>query len=185
MDKAEIQAKEELSSPWERNVIYQGKIITLRHDKLERPGKTSIKWDAVMHPGSVVLIAITNENKIILVKQWRRVVGEILYELPAGTVERGESPLECATREIQEETGYKAGKLTPKGGFFASPGYCDEYFHIFLAENLSKNSLPQDEDEAIEVIEITIDKALEMIDDHSICDSKTIAAIYLYLRMKK
>jgi ADP-ribose pyrophosphatase len=185
MEKSKKQAEEEKAGIWEKRDIYQGRIISVRSETLERAGKTPHTWDLVIHPGAVVILPITFDEKILLVKQWRRAAQKILIELPAGTLEHGESPAFSAQRELQEETGYRAEELTPLGGFFSAPGFCTEYLHLFLARNLVLSPLDCDENEAIDLLPLSLNEALRMIDQHLILDAKTIAGILLYTHKVK
>jgi ADP-ribose pyrophosphatase len=182
MEKSKQQAEEEQEGVWERQEVYHGRIISLRKETLQKPGKASHSWDTVIHPGAVVIVPVTNDGKILLVKQWRRAVQKILLELPAGTLEREEPPDLCAQRELQEETGYFAKELTPLGGFFSAPGFCTEYLHLFLGKNLIASPRPHDESEAIDLVPVSLKNSLSLIDQHQIQDAKTIAGILLYAR---
>jgi ADP-ribose diphosphatase len=185
MERSQLQAEEELKGEWEKKQIYKGKIISLRADTLKSLGRPSHTWDIVEHPGAVVIVPITDEGDILLVKQWRRAAEKILLELPAGTLENGEPPLLCAQRELQEETGYRAHELIPMGGFFSAPGFCTEYLHLFLAKGLYPSPLPHDDNEAIDLVKMPLAQALEMIDAYQFLDAKTIAGILLYARRFK
>ncbi|MBS0652864.1 MAG: NUDIX hydrolase [Verrucomicrobia bacterium] len=179
-DKSTAQAEFEKSAKIERNVVYEGKTISLRNEVLMDGGKPVRKWDIVAHPGAVVVVPVTDEGKIILVKQWRRAVQEILLELPAGTLEKAEPPELCAQRELQEETGFKAEEIISLGGFYSAPGFCTEYLHLFLAKGLVESALEADCDEAIDLIFVSIDQAWTMIANRQIHDAKTIAGVARY-----
>jgi ADP-ribose pyrophosphatase len=176
---AENQEERERNAPIKREVIYQGRTITLRCDTWKEH-----TWDIVLHPGAVVIIPITSEGKILMVKQWRRAVGKILIELPAGTLEEGEPVAVCAQRELQEETGYKSNELISLGGFYSAPGFCSEYLHLFLALELEAEPLEPDSDEAIDVISVTLSEAWDLIKNQHICDAKTIAGVALYAQFQ-
>lgn len=165
----------EKASPMSKKEMYRGKKIVVRKDS-----QHSNVWDVVMHPGSIVLIPVMSDGKILLIKQWRHAIDQIVIELPAGTLENHEEPLACAEREIQEETGYRAKKMTPLGGFYSTPGYCTEYLHLFVAEELEPSYRPADEDEGIDVFPVTLAEAERMIKTGEICDAKTIAGIHCY-----
>ena len=94
--------------------------------------------EVVTHPGAAAILPIDEEGNLVLIKQWRHAVREILIEVPAGVLEKGEEPIICAQRELQEETGYKAHKLSPLGGFFTASGFCNEYIFLFLAKDFRK-----------------------------------------------
>lgn len=180
---SEKQREKEENSHFERRSIYQGKVFSVYSDIFpdEKPLK---QWDIVDHTEAVGVVPITRSGKIILVKQWRRAAGHILYEIPAGCIDPNEKPLECAQRELQEEIGYKAHTFISIGGYFSSPGFCNEYLHLFIAKNLEKSKLPHDEHEAIDIEEFNLEELLTMIDSHLIQDLKTVAAVLYYMRWK-
>lgn len=179
-EKSIQQADFERKAGCESTQIYKGKTISVRTDQFKDPSGKLKKYEVVEHPGAVVGIPVNERGEIILVKQWRRAAKEILLELPAGTLEPRESPLECLDRELQEEIGYKAKDIVPLGGFFSAPGFCNEYLHLFLARELTKSVLEADDDEAIDVVFVSLEKALELIDQNLISDAKTIAGILRY-----
>lgn len=163
-------------------ILYEGKVFTLRQDIIQIANEPTHTWDIIQHPGAVSMIPISESSRLILIQQWRRVVGKILYELPAGTLDSGEDPFSCAQRELREETGYRADELIPFGGIYSAPGFCTEYIHFFIAKGLKEDPLKGDEHEGIDIAEMTLDEALSMIDNGEIIDSKTIAGILRYER---
>jgi ADP-ribose pyrophosphatase len=168
--------------------IYEGKIISLRLDEVELPDGNRAKRELVQHPGAVALIPISNEGKIILVKQYRKSLNRTLIEIPAGRIEVGEDPKITALRELEEETGYGAREVTYIQSFATSPGFADEIIHLYLAENLYEieNPAAGDEDEFIELLEATIDEAEQMVAAGDIYDAKTaFAVIYAKHQLKK
>jgi ADP-ribose pyrophosphatase len=166
--------------------IFKGRVIDLFVEEVKLPnGKTSTR-EIVKHPGAVAVIAITSKNKILMVEQFRKPLGRTLVEIPAGKLEKGEEPEATAKRELQEETGYTCGELRPLISFYTSPGFADELVHLFIAENLEKLTVAAelDEDEFLDVMEVTLDEALEMIQNKRIYDAKTAYAVQ-YLQLKK
>ncbi|MDQ0256162.1 ADP-ribose pyrophosphatase [Evansella vedderi] len=165
-----------------KETIYEGRIIDLSiHDVTLPNGETS-KREIVTHPGAVAVIAVTEDNKLLLVRQFRKPLEKTIAEIPAGKLEKGEDPLPCAKRELEEETGFLAGKWTSLGSFYTSPGFADELIYLFLAEELSDGTANTDEDEFVECFEVTIDEARKLMDNQEIHDAKTIIAIqYLQL----
>lgn len=163
-----------------RKKIYNGKIIKLYKDIINIKNKNIIR-ETIVHPGSVVLIPVLNEKtkKIVLVKQFRYAINKYILELPAGTLKRNESPFVCAKRELEEETGYKAGKLKKISEFYPSPGIMSEKMHLFLATNLIKSRQKLDTDEDIKIVKIKLSKALKMVQTGRIIDAKTIAGILM------
>jgi len=139
--------------------------------------------EVVEHGGGVTLIALDNEGRVLLVRQYRHPLGRWLLELPAGTLELGEAPEVCAERELQEETGYRPRKMESLGGFYSAPGFCSEYLHVFLCTELVESRLQGDED-AIHLERLPLDEVLRLIAAGEIEDAKTSAALLLYLRAK-
>jgi ADP-ribose pyrophosphatase len=165
--------------------IFAGKVIDLYVEEVLLPnGKTS-KREIVKHPGAVAIIAVTNEGKIVLVRQYRKAMDRVLVEIPAGKLEKGEAPIATARRELEEETGYKCETLRHLTSFYTSPGFADEIVHLYIAENLSKleNAASLDEDEFVDVLEVTLEEALQLVKEQQIYDAKTAYAIqYLQLQ---
>ncbi|MFA9556057.1 NUDIX domain-containing protein [Evansella sp. AB-rgal1] len=165
--------------------IYKGRIIDLSIHDVTLPNGESSKREIVNHPGAVAVIPITKENKLILVNQYRKPLEKVIAEIPAGKLEKGENPLECAKRELEEETGTIAQKWTELASFYTSPGFADELIYLFLAEDLGEGVVNTDEDEFVERIEVTLAEAEQLIKEKVIHDAKTIIAVqYLQLRNK-
>ncbi|MCD8508957.1 MAG: NUDIX hydrolase [Bacillus sp. (in: Bacteria)] len=168
-----------------KEAVYEGKIIDLAIHDVQLPNGETSKREIVSHPGAVAVIAVTEENKLILVNQFRKPLEKVIAEIPAGKLEKGEEPLSCAKRELEEETGVLARKWTSLGSFYTSPGFADELIYLFLAEELSEGSLNMDEDEFVEAFHVTINEATQLIEDQVIHDAKTIIAVqYLQLLNK-
>ena len=125
--------------------------------------------------------ALDDQGRVIMVKQYRHAAGEVLLELPAGTMERGEDPVATATRELQEETGFFPGELTAAGGFFSAPGFCTEFLHFFVARKLRAQRMQGDEDEEIEVVALPLDEVRRLIRIGQIKDAKSIAGLSMLL----
>jgi ADP-ribose pyrophosphatase len=159
--------------------IFSGRIIQVQVDEVELPnGKTSTR-ELVKHPGAVAVIAITDDNKLVMVEQYRKPLEKVIVEIPAGKLEKGEEPALCAKRELEEETGYDCETLELVSSFYTSPGFADEIIHVYVAKGLTKkeNSAGLDEDEFVNVLEITLDEALEFIKEQRIFDAKTIFGV--------
>ncbi len=162
------------------DLIYSGRVISLLKDTvILHSGRTVIR-EKVMHPGSVGILPVLEDGSLILIKQFRYVVGSSLLEIPAGTIEEGESPEECAARELLEETGYRLGKLTLLSAFYLAPGYSNEFMWLFKATELRAGDMKPMPDESIEVEKLSLDEALGLIRSGEIKDVKTICAILLY-----
>ncbi|MBU5225290.1 NUDIX hydrolase [Clostridium senegalense] len=159
------------------NYIHKGKILNLKIEEVKLPnGKTS-KREIVEHRGAVAILAFKDENTILLVNQFRKPLNETILEIPAGKLEIGEEPVICAQRELEEETGYKANNLKFLGKIVTTPGFSDEIIYIYKATGLYDGTIGGDEDEFIELEEITIDKLKEKIKNGEVIDGKTIAAL--------
>ncbi len=169
----------------ESRTIFEGKVIKVLHEDVELPNGKQSKRELVKHPGAVAIIPITNDDKILLVEQYRKPLERSIVEIPAGKLEKGEEPEVTAIRELEEETGYTTNHLTYVTSFYTSPGFADELLHIYIAKDLIKveNPLPQDEDEFVEIRECTLEEANKLVADKQIYDAKTAYAI-LYLNKK-
>lgn len=157
--------------------IYKGHVVELDVHEILLPDNTRSKRELVNHPGAVAVVALDSDQQVFMVRQYRIGAGKILLEIPAGTLNHKESPEDCATRELQEEIGYKPGKLESIGGIFVAPGYTTEFIHLFLATDLSEAKLDGDADEFIEVERIPFEKTLDMIKGGTIQDGKSISAL--------
>jgi len=160
----------------EEKTIYSGRIFDLKVHELETTSGRRIKREFVDHPGAVAIIAL-NRGKMLFVRQYRYSVKEWLLEVPAGTLEEGESPAECAKRELEEETGYKAGSVREIFRAYVAPGYSSELIRFFLAEELLEGPSSPEEDEITQVIWIDLPNALKMLSSGEIRDLKTISAV--------
>ena len=161
----------------EKNYVYEGKIINVRRDKAELHNGNPCTREVVEHNGGVCVAALTGEKELIFVRQFRYPYMEVVLELPAGKLEKGEDPFEAGKRELEEETGTVAGKYYDLGKFYPTPGYCGEIIHLYAASDLTATQMNPDEDEFLEVEKIHIDKAVEMVINNEIRDGKTIALI--------
>ncbi len=160
--------------------IHEGSILNLRVDEVLLPNNKTSKREIIEHNGAVAMVAVNNENDVILVKQFRKAVEKVMIEIPAGKLELDEDPDQCAVRELIEETGYKPNKITRMFDLSTSPGFCTEVIHMYIAEDLEEAYLDCDEDEFIEVVKMNIDEAVNMISRGEITDSKTIAGLLYY-----
>jgi len=162
-----------------RNVVYSGHIINVRRDDaLTADGLPCVR-EVVEHPGATGIIAITDEGKILCVRQYRYPCEEYILEIPAGKLERGEDPLLCAKRELREETGYTAARWDSLGSVWLSPGICDEKMHVFLARDLAAGEKDPDEDENLENECYTPDELKKLALEGKLNDAKTFTALYM------
>ncbi len=164
--------------------IFKGKIIDVRLDDVLLPNGNTSKRELVFHPGAVAIIALTKEEKVLLIKQFRKPLEKTIVEIPAGKLEKGEEPKECAKRELEEETGFTSDDLQYVTSFYTSPGFANEIIHLYYTDTLKRGAQSPDEDEFIELIEATLEEAEKMIENKQIYDAKTAYAIQ-YLKLKK
>jgi ADP-ribose pyrophosphatase len=165
----------------QRRRIYDGIVLRLDVDRVRWPDGRETTREIVRHPGAVVIVPLLPDGRVVLLRQYRYAVSQILWELPAGTLDQAaESIPACAHRELEEETGYRAGRLTPLGDFFTAPGFADERMYAFLAEDLHPTRQNLDSDEFIDVVPLTWSELRAKIAAHEIRDAKTLAALYLY-----
>lgn len=157
---------------------FDGKLIKVTYDVAEVNGKEAWR-EVVHHPGASAVVAIDEENRIIMEKQFRYALNDYLLEIPAGKLDAGEDPLVCAKRELEEETGIIASEWISLGTIATSPGFCNEVIHLYVAKGLSKGKIHWDEDEYVEVERYTFDELLQRISEEKIKDSKTLSALLL------
>ncbi|MGD1851053.1 MAG: NUDIX hydrolase [Cyanophyceae cyanobacterium] len=165
----------------QQRLTYHGRKFSYEVQKLWLPNGAEGEWSCVRHPGGALAVPVTNDGKLVLVKQFRFAVAGRLLEFPAGTVEVGEDPADTIKREIEEETGYRSDTWRHLGDFPLAPGYSDEFIYAFLATNLEKLETPpaQDEDEDIEVVLMTPAEFEAAVRAGEAIDAKTIASYVL------
>lgn len=170
-------------------VVFEGRLFNVVHDKVIEPGGRRNERDIVRHNGSAVILAVDNRKSrknpwVVMERQYRHASGQFLWELPAGKIEPNEDPLAGAQRELAEETGYKAQKWSELVQFWPSPGFVGEWMKLFVAEGLTAGEALPEEDERIELRLVRFDDVLKMIDKGAIQDGKTMVGILLYARLK-
>jgi ADP-ribose pyrophosphatase len=170
--------------PREIKKIYEGRIFTVQIETITLPKGHELKAEVIRHPGSVVIIPVTDEGKILLVRQYRAPLGRWAWELPAGSLKPGEDVAKAAGRECHEEIGLIPGRLEKLGAFYPTPGYCDEEMNFFRASALraagaDDEAAQPDEDEDIETRAFTIDELKSMIRSGEIIDLKTVGGLSL------
>ena len=159
------------------DTIYEGKLLNLKIKTVELPDMKYSKREIVEHPNGVATIPILNDDKMIMVKQYRKAVEKVMLEIPAGILEVNEEPKEAALRELREETGYYTDKIKYMMEFYTSPGYCDEKIYLFLATDLKEGEAMPDPGESVEHEIHTIEELVKMANRGEIVDSKTIIGI--------
>jgi len=157
--------------------IYKGKVITLNIDTVTLPNGMTIDLEMVRHPGASAVVPLKDDGTVVLIKQFRHAAGGFIYEIPAGKLHQGEDPKACAARELEEEIGYKAGTLELLSSIFTAPGFTDEVIHIYRATRMTKGQQHLDRDEVLEVVEMPLHDAIEMIRTGAIRDAKTMVGL--------
>jgi ADP-ribose pyrophosphatase len=176
--------------PTEIAKVYEGRIITLQLETITLPKGGTLKAEIVRHPGSVVIIPVTDDGRVLLVRQYRHAIGRWAWELPAGSLKPGEDIAAAARRECHEEVGMIPARLEPLGSFFPTPGYCDEEMHFYRASGLrvpgaGDEAAHQDEDEDIEAGPFALDEIRRMIGAGEIIDLKTVGGLALLESSKR
>ena len=165
--------------------IYRGRILTLRVDTvLTIDGRKSTR-EIVAHDPCIGVVPIDSEGNVLLVNQYRSPLGKNLLEIPAGGIDKGEDPAAAVIREMREETGLQPLKVVRLTGFYLSPGFCDEYMHLFLAEDLKPAPLSAEDTVGIEVVRVPVAQIPELIASDEIEDSKSVAGLLYYLDYRK
>ena len=158
-------------------IVFQGKLLDVRRDKVILPNGDNGIREWINHPGAVCCIPILPNGKIALIRQYRYSVRKMMIELPAGKLDKNEAPEDCAIRELEEEIGYKANKITFLTNIHPAIGFADEKMWIYFAENLEKTNQKLDSDELIEIIPTKLEDALKMVWNGSITDVKTMIGL--------
>lgn len=162
------------------NLVFKGKIFSVNRETIRLAQDKLVTREWVKHPGAAGILGLTKKERVVLVKQFRPAVGESLLEIPAGLLPPGEAPIDCAFRELEEETGYRAKELIKLAEFYTTPGCSDEVFHLYLARDLVKKSRPNlDEGEELTVKELKLVEALQLLRDGKIKDGKTVIALLM------
>ena len=159
--------------------VYDGKVVKLFRDRIRLPDGREATWERIVHQGAVGIVPLLENGNILLVRQYRNAPDDVLLEIPAGKLEPGEAPDDCADREIVEEVNMRAGELIKLSEFYNSPGYSDEYFHLYLATDLTPEQGETEEDEFLEIEEISLNDALGMVSDGHIVDAKSVMGVAL------
>jgi len=162
--------------------LFEGKVFNLKVDEIEYDSGNKGIREVIVHPGGAVVIPVTNEGKLVMVTQIRYPFQTTLLEFPAGKLDIDEDPLDCAVRELEEETGYKAAKVNKLGKIYTAPGYCTETLHIYVAQELKKGDHKREEGEQeMEVFELSLEEIEKKINNGEIVDAKSICGIF-YLK---
>ncbi len=158
-------------------VVYKGRIVTVKRDTAELDNGKEVYREVVEHPGGVTIIPVDDCMNVVAVRQFRYPFKKETLEVPAGKLEYGEDPYECAIRELEEETGITAGRIINLGSIYPSPGYCSEILYLYLALDLTCGTPHPDEDEFLNIVRIPLEEFVDMIMKDEIRDAKTVVAV--------
>lgn len=168
--------------------LYSGRVLNLDVDRVRFPDGSEGQLELIRHSGAAAVVPFLDEPnevsaRILLIRQYRYAADRFLYEIPAGRLENGEEPIACARRELREEAGCEAAALRSLGGFFTTPGFIDEFIHLFIATGLTRGEAKPESDEFIHSESHTLLEGLRMIDRGEIVDGKTIIALFMADRL--
>jgi ADP-ribose pyrophosphatase len=163
--------------------IYEGRAVKLRVDTVKKPSGKVTTREVVEHADAVAVVVLDSKDRAVLVRQYRKAVGKTLLEIPAGSVDPGEQPINTVRRELQEEIGYLPNKIDKLGGFYSAPGYCTEFLHLYVATYLIPSQLEAEDTEDIEVVRVPLAKVPELIASGDIADAKSVAGLLRVMRL--
>ena len=159
--------------------LHEGRVFSLVTENVTLENGVTIDLDIIRHPGASAIVPLTDNNTLLMIKQYRHAVGDFIWEIPAGTLDANETPLECAKRELVEETGFSANTWQKLGETTPLPGYSDERIHIFFATDLTPARQDLDLDEILHVHEVRFDEVVKMAQRGEIEDGKTISGLFM------
>ncbi len=157
--------------------IYSGKVVTLNVDTVLLPNGVTVELETIRHPGAAAVVPLKDDHTVVLIRQFRHAAGGYIYEIPAGKLHPGEDPLDCASRELEEEIGYRASAFLLLSSILTAPGFADEVIHVYQATGLTKGQQQLDRDEVLEVVEMPLKEAMRNIETGAIRDAKTIVGL--------
>jgi len=166
-------------------LIYDGRAVKLRVDTIQMPSGRETTREIVEHRDCVAIVAVDDNDNILLVRQFRKPVEKELLEIPAGGIDAGEDPADAVRREMQEETGYLPQKVEKLDGFYSAPGYCTEYLYLYLATDLVPSQLHAEDTESISLVLVPVSEIRELLASDRIHDGKTLAGLRIYLEYRK
>ena len=166
--------------------IYKGRVVNLNLETVTLPNGATVELELIHHPGAAAVVPMKDDKTVLLIRQYRHAAGGYILEIPAGKLDSGEDPRDCAARELEEEIGFRASSLEPLITFFTTPGFTDEIIHLFKATGLTPGTQNLDHDEVLDVIELPLERAIAQIEDGTIRDGKTIVGLQtVYLRERR
>jgi ADP-ribose pyrophosphatase len=160
-----------------RREIYRGRVVHLGVETVTLPNGATVELEVIRHQGAAAVVPLRADGTVLLVRQYRHAAGGFIFEIPAGKLDPGEAPLHCAARELEEEIGYRAGRLEHLLTFFTTPGFTDEIIHVYLATDLAPGTQALEHDEVLEVVPMPLAEAIARIQDGTITDGKTILGL--------
>lgn len=166
----------------ESQSIFKGVVFSVDRDRLREENGCEIIREVVRHPGGAGCLPLFDDGRVALVKQYRHPARRELLEIPAGKIEANETPMECAAREVEQEIGFRAGRIEPLAEFYSTPGFCEERLYVYLATELEQTGQNLDHDEFVEIVYLSLTEAVAMAERGEIEDSKTIIALLLAAR---
>lgn len=161
----------------DKRTAFDGRILTLSVDRVEMPNGRVTELEVIRHPGATAMVPLTEQGAVLLLRQYRYATGDWLLEVPAGKLDVGEEPEDCARRELEEETGYRPEELIPLGWIWTTPGFTDEKIHLYLARDLHPAQQSLETDEVLTVEKLPFQEAVAMARDGRICDGKSVCAL--------
>jgi ADP-ribose pyrophosphatase len=159
--------------------LYRGRVVHLRLEWVELPGRAGIELEVIRHPGASAVVPLDAAGHVLLVRQYRHAAGGFIYEVPAGKLDAGEPPLACAARELAEEAGVTAGRMDKLGSILTTPGFTDEVIHLYLARDLSPAQQQLEDDEVLSVERVAWSEAIAMCEDGRLRDAKSLSGLLL------
>ena len=163
-----------------RRTVFAGRVLDVGEEVHRLPNGRTATFEVIRHPGGAAVLPVLGDGRVLLIRQYRPALGEMLWEIPAGRLEPGEVPEECVRRELAEEAGYRAGRLEGLGGLWSAAGFCDEHVALFAAFDLTPVPLAPEPDEIIEPVAMPLDEALQRLFRGEITDAKTQLALLRY-----
>lgn len=162
----------------DRRLLHRGPEIEITIDQVRLPNGAEVTLEQLKHPGAAAVVPLISDDEVLLLKQYRWAASEWLYEIPAGKLRAGEAPEACAARELEEETGYRAGRLVPLGWIWTTPGFANEKIHLFSAHDLEPAEQALEEDEVLDVLRLPLTQIRTMIADGTLRDAKSLCALF-------